>query len=60
MGVGEEKSMRNRQIDIKKTKQVRINAKVHQQLKIAASRKGKSIKNFIEELLEEIGVGDNK
>ena len=48
--------MKNRQIDTKKTKQIRINARAHQQLKVTAARKGKSIKNFIEELLEEIGV----
>jgi len=52
---GEGKNMRNRQID-SKTKQVRINRRLHQALKILASEEGKTMKAVVEESLISYGV----
>ena len=52
--------MENRQIDKKKTKQVRIDAGMHQLLKMTATRSGKSIKAFLEELLMDLPTIDGE
>jgi len=56
--------MQNRQIDQKTTKQVRIDAGLHQLLKIKASTLGIQIKTLLEEYLADLlGVdegGENK
>lgn len=44
--------MKNRQID--KTKQVRINASLHRQLKILSAKEGKTIKQILEEIIQEV------
>ena len=46
--------MENRQIDTKTTKQVRIDAGLHQLLKIKATEAGQSIKAFIEGVLADV------
>jgi len=46
--------MTNRQIDTKTTKQVRIDAGLHQLLKIKATEAGQSIKAFIEGILADV------
>lgn len=51
---GKKKSMQNRQIDKKTTKQVRIDAGLHQLLKIKAAKSGMTIKALLEEYLADI------
>lgn len=50
-GEGRGKDMKNRQIDRKTTKQVRIDAGVHKLLKIDAAQRGESIREVLEGLL---------
>lgn len=53
--------MENRQIDKKKTKQIRIDVGYHKLLKIEAANKGRSIKQILESHIAEIlGVLDEK
>lgn len=52
MGLG--KNMKNRQIDIKTTKQVRIDTGYHTLLKIKAATDRKTIKQLLEEVITEI------
>lgn len=44
----------NRQIDKKKTKQVRIDASVHHLLKIKAAESGETLRSLIEGALTEV------
>lgn len=46
--------MTNRQIDKKTTKQIRIDAGLHQRLKIKAAEAGETIKTFLEGILADI------
>ena len=46
--------MQKRQIDKKKTKQVRIDTGLHQLLKIMAAEQGESIKGLLEGCLTEL------
>ena len=48
------KTDKNRQIDIKTTKQIRIDAGIHQLLKLKATEAGESIKAFLEGILADI------
>ena len=50
----EEKKEESRQIDNKLTKQVRIDASLHQLLKIKAAKSGASIKTLLEGSLAEL------
>lgn len=52
--------MKNRQIDKKTTKQVRIDAGLHQLLKVTAAEASKSIKSLLEECLEELLAVDER
>lgn len=51
--------MKNRQIDRKSTKQIRIDAGLHQLLKLKATEAGESIKTFLEGILADV-LGVNK
>lgn len=51
---GEETNMQNRQIDNKSTKQVRIDAGLHQRLKIKAAESSVPIKELLEDYLSEL------
>lgn len=44
----------NRQIDKKKTKQVRIDASVHHLLKIKAAKDGETLRGLVESALTEV------
>lgn len=46
--------MKNRQIDKKLTKQVRLDYGVHKLVKIEAARAGQTIKSFIEGILADV------
>lgn len=46
--------MQNRQIDNKSTKQIRIDASVHQLLKVYASQSGMTIKALLEDYLSDL------
>lgn len=46
--------MQNRQIDNKKTKQIRIDAEVHRLLKIKAAEEKTTVKKIIEQIVEEL------
>ncbi len=52
--------MENRQIDKKTTKQVRIDAGLHQLLKVKAAESSTTIKAFLEEYLAELLAVDEK
>lgn len=51
--------MENRQIDNKTTKQIRIDAGVHQLLKVYASQSGMTIKALLEDYLSDLLAVDN-
>lgn len=46
--------MQNRQIDTKTTKQIRIDAGLHQELKVYASKSGMTIKALLEDYLSDL------
>lgn len=46
--------MKNRQIDHKKTKQIRIDADLHMELKLKATQKGVSMKKLLEQYLQDL------
>lgn len=52
--------MKNRQIDKKITKQIRIDIGLHQLLKIRAARSGIAIKTLLEDYLSDILAIDSK
>lgn len=55
-----QKDMQNRQIDKKSTKQVRIDAGLHQLLKVKAAESSITIKGLLEEYLMELLAIDEK
>ncbi len=46
--------MKNRQIDKNSTKQIRIDAGLHQELKVYASKSGMTIKALLEDYLSDL------
>jgi len=65
VATNQNKSMKNKlsknlQIDKKSTKQVRIDAGLHQLLKIYAAKAGRSIKSLLEECLAELLAVSNE
>ena len=52
--------MENRQIDKNLTKQIRIDAELHQLLKVKAARAGISIKTLVEGYLADLLAVDDK
>lgn len=58
---GRNKKYRNRQIDKKKTRQVRIDSSVHQLLKIKAAESGETLRNLVEGCLADLlSIDENK
>lgn len=51
---GRKKTMQNPQIDIEKTKQIRINSELHRLLKIKAATEKVSIKTLVEHTMSEL------
>jgi len=46
--------VQNRQIDKKRTKQVRIDSELHRLVKIEAAKSGETIKSLVESVLAEL------
>ncbi|OGG24038.1 hypothetical protein A3A79_02475 [Candidatus Gottesmanbacteria bacterium RIFCSPLOWO2_01_FULL_43_11b] len=55
-----EKNMQSRQSDKKTTKQVRIDASLHQLLKVKAAKSSTTIKGLLEEYLAELLAVEDK
>ena len=51
--------MENRQIDIKKTKQIRVDQELHQLAKLLAVKRRESLKTLTERALEQLLEGEN-
>ncbi len=52
---GKEKNMENRKIEkSKKLKQIAIDAEIHKELKVQASKEKRSMKEYVESLLKEV------